>query len=51
MYFCEILNLINKRVHTNIPGFLKLVSLINKLNKPISESLLSKLSQLGPIPL
>jgi hypothetical protein len=33
-----------------IPGFLKLVSLINRLNKPISESLVSKLSQLGTIP-
>jgi LAGLIDADG endonuclease len=50
IYFCEILNFINKRVHTNISGFLKLVSLINRLNKPISESLLSKLSQLGSIP-
>lgn len=49
-YFCEILNLINKKVHTNIPGFLKLVSLINKLNKPISESLLTKLLHLGTIP-
>lgn len=49
-YFCEILNLINNKVHTNILGFLKLVSLINKLNKPLSESTLSKLLQLGPIP-
>lgn len=50
IYFCEILNLINEKVHTNILGFLKLVSLINRLNKPISESLFSKLSQLGKIP-
>jgi len=49
-YFCEIINIINKRVHTNVPGFLKLVFLINRLNKPISKSFLSKLSQLGPIP-
>lgn len=49
-YFCEILNLINKRVHTNIPGFLKLASLINRLNKPLSQSLLYKLGQLGPLP-
>lgn len=28
-YFCEILDNINKRVHTNISGFLKLASLIN----------------------
>lgn len=50
LYFCEILNLINNKVHTNIPGFLKLASLINKLNKPLSESLLTKLVELGPLP-
>ena len=49
-YFYEILNLINKRVHTNISGFLKLASLINRLNKPLSQSLLDKLAQLGPLP-
>lgn len=49
-YFCEILNLINKRVHTNISGFLKLASLINRLNKPLSQSLLEKLTQIGPLP-
>jgi hypothetical protein len=49
-YFCEILNLINNRVHTNVPGFLKLASLINRLNKPLSESLLTKLGELGPLP-
>lgn len=50
IYFCEILNLINNKVHTNIPGFLKLASLINRLNKPLSDSLLAKLVQLGPLP-
>jgi hypothetical protein len=50
LYFCEILSFINKKFHTNIPGFLKLVSLINKLNNPLSESLLDKLVQLGPLP-
>ena len=50
LYFCEILNLINNKVHTNISGFLKLASLINKLNKPLSESLLTKLVELGPLP-
>ena len=30
-YFCEILNLINNKDHTNIQGFLKLASLINIL--------------------
>ena len=49
-YFCEILNLINNRVHTNISGFLRLASLINRLNKPLSESLLTKLVELGPLP-
>ena len=49
-HFCEILDLINNKVHTNVPGFLKLASLINKLNKPLSESLLSKLVELGPLP-
>ena len=50
VYFCEILNLINNKVHTNIPGFFKLASLINKLNKPLCESLLTKLVELGPLP-
>lgn len=49
-YFCEILSLINNKVHTNVPGFLKLASLINRLNKPLSESLLTKLVELGPLP-
>ena len=46
----KLLILLIKKVHTYIPGFLKLVSLINRLNKPISESLLSKLPQLSTIP-
>lgn len=50
-YFCEILDLINQRAHTNIPGFLTLASLINRLNNPLSETLLSKLVQLGPLPI
>lgn len=50
LYFCEILSLINKRVHANISGFLRLASLINRLNKPLSQSLLEKLVQLGPLP-
>ena len=50
VYFCEILNLMDNKVHANIPGFLKLASLINKLNKPLSESLLTKLVELGPLP-
>lgn len=28
--FCEIFNLIGSKTHTNVKGFLKLVSLINK---------------------
>jgi hypothetical protein len=49
LYFCEILNLLNDKVHTNIIGFLQLASLINKLNRPLSESLLEKLSELGSL--
>lgn len=48
-YFCEILTL-NQKFHTNVVDFLKLASLINKLNKPLSESLLTKLSHLGLLP-
>lgn len=36
--------------HTNVKGFLQLVSLINKLNKPLSSSTLDKLSSLGTLP-
>lgn len=49
LQFFEILNLINNKVHTNIKGFLQLASLINKLNRPLSESLFNKLSELGPL--
>jgi len=49
-YFCEILNLMNNKAHTNIEGFLRLASLINRLNKPLSDSLLAKLVQLAPLP-
>ena len=50
LYFCEILNLMDQKQHTNVTGFLKLASLINKLNNPLSESLLAKLLELGPLP-
>jgi hypothetical protein len=50
MYFCEILNLRDAKVHTSVSGFLKLASLINKLNNPLSESLVTKLLELGPLP-
>lgn len=50
IYFCEIFNLINNKVHTNISGFLKLASLINRLNRPLSDDLLAKLVLLGPLP-
>jgi hypothetical protein len=36
--------------HTNVKGFMRLVSLINKLNKPLSSSTLDKLSSLGALP-
>ena len=48
--FCKILELMNNKLHTNVEGFLKLLSLINKLNNPLSESLLEKLAPLGIIP-
>ncbi len=39
IYFCEILNFINNKVHTNIPGFLN--CFINKwhyfINKPNAQ--------------
>jgi len=50
IYFCEIFNLINNKVHTNISGFLNLASLINRLNRPLSDDLLAKLVLLGPLP-
>jgi len=40
----------NSNAHTNVEGFLKLVSLTHKLNKPISSSTLDKLSYLGILP-
>jgi hypothetical protein len=49
-YFCEILKLINNKAHITIEGFLRLASLINRLNKPLSYYLLAKLVQLGPLP-
>lgn len=48
--FCKILEGINNKLHTNVEGFLKLLSLINKLNNPLSESLLEKLAHIGKIP-
>ena len=48
--FCKILELMNNKLHTSVEGFLKLLSLINKLNNPLSESLLEKLAPLGKIP-
>jgi hypothetical protein len=49
-YFCKILNHNNKKVHTNVSGFLKLASLINILNRPLSQTLLDKLTQIGSLP-
>ena len=48
--FCKILELMNNKLHTNVEGFLTLLSLINKLNNPLSEVLLEKLAPLGGIP-
>jgi hypothetical protein len=48
--FCNILNLMGKKYHVDIEGFLNIASLINKLNNPLSPSLLDKLSLLGELP-
>lgn len=48
--FCNILDLMVKKHHVNIKGFLNIVSLINKLNNPLSPSLLDNLSLLGELP-
>ena len=48
--FCRILELMNNKLHTSVEGFLILLSLINKLNNPLSKSLLEKLAPLGKIP-
>lgn len=50
MCFFLILEDMNKKLHTNVEGLLKLLSLINKFNNPLSESLLEKLAPLGQIP-
>lgn len=48
--FCNILELLNNKSHTKVEGFLKLASLIHKLNNPLSPSLLDKLASLGELP-
>jgi len=51
--FCNILNLMAKKYHSlahDIEGFLNIASLINKLNNPLSPSLLDKFSLLGELP-
>jgi len=48
--FCRILELMEKKFHSNLEGFLELLSLINKLNNPLSDILLEKLAPLGKIP-
>lgn len=40
----------NKKYHVNIEGFLIIASLINKLNNPLSQLLLDKLSSQGELP-
>lgn len=46
----NIYNLINKKAHTKVTGFLKVAALANKLNKPLSDTLLTNLSKLGNLP-
>jgi len=46
-YFWKIFDLMGSKVHTNVKGFLELVSLNNKLNTPLSSNILDKFSYLG----
>jgi hypothetical protein len=39
-----------KKFNSNLEGFLELLSLINRLNNPLSDILLEKLAPLGKIP-
>lgn len=48
--FVEIYNMISEKTHTNVSGFLKVVALANKLNKPLSKALLANLFKLGKLP-
>ena len=48
--FCKILDLMDNKYHANIEGFLYIASLINKLNNPLSPTLLDKLAPLGELP-
>lgn len=50
LYFREILKLSNSKIHKSAEGFLTLVSLINKLNKPLSDLMLKNFSNLGELP-
>ena len=50
MIFTKIYDLIGQKLHTDVAGFLELASLVNKLNKPLSTSLMEKLSSLWILP-
>jgi hypothetical protein len=41
--FVKIFDLIDKKIHTKITGFLEIAALANKLNKPLSTVLLTDL--------
>lgn len=49
-YFCKIFDMLCNKQHSTVKGFLIVISLINKLNKPISYSLLTEIIKLGPLP-
>lgn len=49
-YFSKVYDLIGHKFQTNVNGFLQLVSIINKLNRPLSPSLIESLSTLGALP-
>lgn len=50
VYFTKIYDSIGQKLHTNVNGFLQLASLINRLNKSLSASLMENLSKLGVLP-
>ena len=43
--FVQIYNLIGTKAHTNVSGFLYIAALANKLNKPLSDKLLTGFSE------
>lgn len=49
--FYKVLDLVSKKTHLNNKGFLEIASLVNRLNKPLSPSLIEKIGVLPTIEL